>query len=174
MFCSNCGEKLEERASFCSNCGERVAAQPRPTMQPQPAMQPQPMMPSQQTASQNMGGAAAFAQGNTTEEFTLKSGACNWARTPIVVQNGKGVLTNKRFIYKKGFIGTLDSTIYNAVTGNKADFEIPLSEFAGIREGRQGLVKTLVLQTKSGKEYNCFFHDRESWIIEFKRALEGF
>lgn len=84
-------------------------------------------------------------------------GKCNWAKTPLVVQNGNAVLTNKRFKYKKGMIGQLDSSIVNALTGSSSNFKILISDLAGIREGKQGLVKTLVLVTKSGQEYNCFF-----------------
>lgn len=173
MFCSNCGTELVSGASFCSNCGTRVAQEAAPF---QSTAQFPSVDENQAAASaQSMENAGAYGQGNNSEaEFTIKSGNCTWVKSPIAAQNGKGILTNKRFIYKKGMLGNLDSSVYNFLSGSKADFEIPLDQLAGVREGRHGVVKNLILQTKSGQEYSCFFYDREGWLMEFQKLLGRF
>ena len=153
MFCSNCGYQMEPGASFCSNCGEKVMAAKMP--------------------EQSMGEAAAnIPDISTGEEYTIRKGMCNWVKAALVVQSGHGVLTNKRFVYKLGKLGSLDSRIYNAVSGSKNSFEIPLSELVGIREGHQGLARALTLQTRSGEEYKCTFMDTDGWLMEFNKLLK--
>ena len=63
-------------------------------------------------------------------------GKCNWAKNAMVVQNGSAVLTNKRFMYKKGMFGNLGSSIFNVLSRSSADFEILLSGLIGVREGK--------------------------------------
>lgn len=189
MFCMNCGTQLPDNVKFCGMCGAQMPAQPQQGTAPQPMQQaqpqqPMPQQPTQQAMPQPMQQAQplqpAFQQtavpnvqptNDAAEEVILKKGMCNWVKSPLVVQNGKAVLTNKRFMYKKGKIGQLGSSIFNSLAGISSDFEIALSDIVGIREGKQGFAKTLVFVTKSGQEYNCFFYDRENWLMEFNKLL---
>lgn len=181
MFCMNCGTQLPDNAKFCGACGAQMPAQlqqgtvPQPMQQviPQQPVQQQPMQQAQppQTAFQQAAVPNVQPANDAAEEVILKKGMCNWVKSPLVVQNGKAVLTNKRFIYKKGKIGQLGSSIFNSVVGISSDFEIALSDIVGIREGKQGFAKTLVFVTKSGQEYNCFLYDRENWLMEFNKLL---
>lgn len=180
MFCMNCGTQLPDNAKFCGVCGAQMPAQPQQGTAPQPMQQqptqqamPQPMQQAQppQTAFQQAAVPNVQPANDSAEEVIIKKGMCNWIKNPMVVQNGKAVLTNKRFIYKKGKIGQLGSSIFNSVVGISSDFEIVLSDIVGIREGKQGFAKTLVFVTKSGQEYNCFLYDRENWLMEFNKLL---
>lgn len=154
MLCTNCGAQLPDNAKFCAVCGAQM-----------------PAGAQQETAFQQEAVSNVQPTNDPTEEVILKKGMCSWVKSPLMVQNGKAVLTNKRFTYKKGKLGQLDSSLFNAIVGTSSNFEILLSDLAGIKEGKQGFSKTLILVTKSGQEYNCFFYDREGWLREFSKFL---
>ncbi|MCM1539598.1 MAG: hypothetical protein NC254_14520 [bacterium] len=122
----------------------------------------------QQTAWQGQQG-----QQTAGEEFVVKTGGCNWIKTPLLALNGKGTLTNKRFIYKKGKMNFLESNIANKIMGGENYFEFPLTELAAITIGKQGIQKTIVLQLKNGVTYNCFFYGMEGWVQEFHKVIES-
>ena len=157
MFCAKCGNQILEGEQFCSNCGQKVGVS---SLYGSSAPQ-----------------AASVFQGSPQEagEITIKKGLCSWCKSALVVQNGKAVLTNKRFIYHNSMLTNfaVNVAIGNMITKTGSSFEIPIPELIGIREGRQALNKTIVLQTRGGEEFNCFFYHREEWIAEFLKLIQG-
>lgn len=145
MFCKNCGKPLDDDAKFCPNCGVAVSASAAPAADATPAADP--------------GG-----------EAVVREGLCNRVKSKLFVQNGHGVLTNRRFIYGKHTLAKIAAMgVFVNLTKGEYEFDIPLSDIAGIRDGRQGVSKTIIITTKSGAEYNFYFTDREKWLADFRR-----
>ena len=71
-----------------------------------------------------------------------------------------------RSIFKTAAIGLLVN-----LTKGSYDFEIPISDIKEIKDGRQGISKTIIICTNSGEEYNFYFTDRQKWIIEFNNLI---
>lgn len=142
MFCSNCGSKLEDNAKFCSNCGNQVRAISTPA-------------------------------GNDLEkEIVIKEGLCNRVKSKLFVENGHGLLTNKRFIYSKHSLAKIALIgVFVNLTKGDYDFDIPVDNISHIREGRQGLSKTIIICTNTGEEFNFYFTDRLKWEIEFQNLI---
>ncbi len=84
------------------------------------------------------------------------------------------MLTNKRFIYSKHSLAKIAAIgVLVNLTKGSFDFDIPISEISGLRDGRQGVSKTIIITTKSGDEFNFYFSDRERWIIEFNNLIHS-
>lgn len=57
------------------------------------------------------------------------------------------------------------------LTKGDYDFEILISDIKEIKEGRQGISKTIIICTYCGDEYNFYFTDRMKWIIELNNLI---
>lgn len=142
MFCIKCGEKLEDTAVFCSQCGEKV-------------------------------GNSQVNHQNEELEEVLMSGLCNRVKNILFVQNGKAMLTNKRFIYLKHSLAKIAAIgVLVNLTEGSYDFDIPLNEIQSIEDGRQGLSKTIIINTKKGEKYNFYVTKREEWKIKLQSAIQ--
>lgn len=142
MFCTKCGEKLEDCAIFCSKCGEKV------------------------------GSNEVKFQDEDLEEV-LMTGICNRVKNPLFVQNGKAMLTNKRFVYLKHSLAKIAAIgVLINLTEGSFDFDIPLNEIQSIEDGRQGISKTIIINTKKGERYNFYFTKREQWKIKLQSAIQ--
>lgn len=110
---------------------------------------------------------------NSEEEKVVKEGLCNRVKNILYVQNGHGMLTTKRFIYAKHSLASIAvmGVLVNLTKGSY-DFEILLSDIVEMRQGRQGVSKTVILKTKDGSEYNFYFNNREEWETEFQKLLK--
>ena len=144
MFCKECGTQLPDDAKFCINCGTSIDSVP-----------------------QNV-------QNNTSQETILMKGLCNRVKSVMNVQNGNAILTNQRFIYLKHSLAkTLVIGAFINLTKGSYDFDIPLSEIVSIEDGRQGISKTIIMNTKSGEKYNFYFTNREEWKIKIQSAVNA-
>lgn len=116
---------------------------------------------------------AEIQQPSEDSEIVLKEGLCNRIKSKLFVENGHGLLTNKRFIYSKHSLAKIAvmGVLVNATKGDY-DFEIPVESITGIREGRQGISKTIIICTKTGEEFNFYFNDMLKWEIEFKNLIK--
>ncbi|MGN0340353.1 MAG: zinc-ribbon domain-containing protein [Lachnospira sp.] len=141
MFCPKCGKLLDDTASFCSECGTSI-----------------------DTTSK--------APQKESNEYVIKEGLCNRIKSALFVQNGHGLLTNKRFIYSKHSLAKIAvmGVLVNATKGTY-DFEIAIKDIACLKEGRQGISKTIIICTKSGEEYNFYFNDKSAWEMEFNNLI---
>lgn len=145
MFCVKCGTSLSEDLYFCSKCGAKVESEVQKTESP--LNQP---------------------------EKVIMEGLCNRVKNKLYVQNGKALLTNHRFIYlKHTLIKTIAVGILVNLTSGDFDFDIPLTEILSIEDGRQGLSKTIIINTKSGEMYNFYFTKREEWKIAIQSAMQS-
>ena len=143
MFCSSCGKQLPDESAFCSACGANLKA-----------------------VTQN------DRSDDEAEEKIIMQGVCNRVKSAMNVQNGKAMLTNQRFIYlKHNVVATLAiGALVNLASGTY-EFDIPLSDIESIEDGRQGVSKTIIINTKSGERYNFYFHKREEWKIAIQNAV---
>ena len=109
---------------------------------------------------------------NGQEEKVIKEGLCNRVKSKFFVQNGHGILTNKRFIYSKHSLAKIAGmgVLVNLTKGDQ-DFDIPIADIAELKEGKQGISKTIIIVTKTGEEYNFYFTDRQIWLIEFQNLI---
>lgn len=105
-------------------------------------------------------------------EVVLMQGLCNRIKSPFYVQNGKAMLTDRRFVYlKHSFVKTLAIGLLVNLTPGEYEFDIPLSEICSIEEGRQGVSQTIVINTKSGERYHFYFTNREQWKAAFRNSV---
>lgn len=144
MYCINCGEELQKDAVFCQKCGNRVE-----------------INTFEKNTEEN------------TQEIIIIQGLCNRVKNPLFVQNGNAILTNKRFIYLKHSLAKVlaAGVLVNLTKGNY-DFDIPIKEISSIEDGRQGVSKTIIINTKSGERYNFYFTKREEWKIHLQNAMK--
>ncbi len=143
MFCSNCGNKLDDNAKFCSNCGNQAGTISMPKLN------------------------------NSDKEIVIKEGLCNRIKSKLFVENGHGLLTNKRFIYSKHSLAKIAvmGVLVNLTKGDY-EFDIPVDNISHIKEGRQGFSKTIIVCTKTGEEFNFYFTDKLKWEIEFQNLIK--
>lgn len=106
------------------------------------------------------------------QEKIIMQGICNRVKNPLFVQNGKAMLTDKRFIYlKHGVLKTLAIGALVNITSGEVDFEIPISEISSVEHGKQGLSKTIIINTRQGEKYSFVFAKRMEWEIAFGNIL---
>lgn len=106
------------------------------------------------------------------KETVIMSGVCNRVKGKLFVQNGSAILTNKRFIYLKHSLPKMAviGAFVNFTEGSY-DFDIPTSQILSIEDGRQGISKTIIINTKDGNSYNFYFTNREKWKIELSNFI---
>lgn len=142
MVCKNCGKELAPNVKFCSYCGVNT------------------------DNNENLGNK------NDKSEIVLMEGLCNRVFYHLIVQNGRAVLTNKRFIYLKHNLGkTIAMGPLVNLTKGDYDFDIPLENISAIGDGRQGVSKTIVFHTSDGKKYNFYVRHREEWKAKLQNAM---
>lgn len=145
MFCMKCGAKLPDEAAFCFECGAKT--------------------------TQTDSSIESPTNSNITESIIMK-GLCNQVKSAFNVQNGNAILTNKRLIYLKHSLAkTLAIGAFINLTEGSYEFDIPISEITNISDGRQGISKTIIINTISGEKYNFYFTNREEWKIALLNAL---
>lgn len=112
------------------------------------------------------------ANTNEEQEKVLLEGLCNRIKSKFNVQNGHGVLTNKRFIYNKHSIAKMAviGLLVNFTKGTY-DFDIEFSDIAEVKDGRQGVSKTIIFVNRYGEEYNFYIKNRQKWVIELTNLL---
>ena len=101
------------------------------------------------------------------------SGLCNRVKNAFFVQNGSALLTNKRFIYMKHSLPkTFVLGAFVNLTKGDFEFDIPISQILSIEDGKQGISKTIMINTVDGLKYNFYFTKREEWKIAFGNLLK--
>lgn len=143
MYCMKCGKELSNDANFCSSCGTNT-------------------------------GESLDTSASIQSEKIIMKGLCNRVKSPLFVQNGNAILTNKRFIYLKHSIAkTLVVGAFINLTKGSFDFDIPLLDILSIEDGRQGISKTIIINTRNGEKYNFYFTNREEWKIKIQSAINS-
>lgn len=137
---------------YCSNCGSEL---------------------SSDFLFCNKCGAKIDKEVNSNEpKIIIMKGLCNRVKSPLFVQNGNAILTNHRFIYLKHSMAKAIAigALINFTKGSY-DFDIPLSNISNIEDGRQGISKTIIFNTKDGKRYNFYVTNHEEWKIKIQSAI---
>lgn len=107
------------------------------------------------------------------QEKIIMSGLCNRVKNAFFVQNGSALLTNKRFIYMKHSLPkTFVLGAFVNLTKGDFEFDIPISQILSIEDGKQGISKTIMINTVDGLKYNFYFTKREEWKIAFWNLLK--
>lgn len=157
MFCYHCGAEVLPEDSFCCECGTDLRIR---------NSKPQAANVTNEYVADNV------QQISSQGEQVLMEGKCNWVINPLMIQNGSAVLTNKRFIYKKGIINTVITSVGTKIATGSKEFEVELKDIKGIRPGRQGIMRTIVLTTVQGREYNCVFYKFDEFWAAFNKVLD--
>jgi hypothetical protein len=109
------------------------------------------------------------------QEKIVMEGLCNRVKSAFNVQNGRGILTNQRFIYSRHKLSKIIAigALVNLTQGDY-EFEIPISDIKGISRGKQGLSSNvLVIETKGGDSYKFAVAKYIEWEIAFNNVLVG-
>ena len=107
------------------------------------------------------------------QEKIIMSGLCNRVKNAFFVQNGSALLTNKRFIYMKHSLPkTFVLGAFVNLTKGDFEFDIPISQILSIEDGKQGISKTIMINTVDGLKYNFYFTKRVEWKIAFGNLLK--
>ena len=107
------------------------------------------------------------------QEKIVMEGLCNHIKGTFNVQNGRGILTNQRFIYSRHKLSKIIAigALVNLTQGDY-EFEIPISDIKGISRGKQGLSSNvLVIETKSGDSYKFAVAKYIEWEIAFNNCI---
>ena len=109
------------------------------------------------------------------QEKILMEGLANRVKGIFNVQNGRGMLTNQRFIYSRHKIGTILAIgAFANLTHGDYEFDIPVSEIKDVSRGKQGFSSNvLVIETKKGESYKFAVTKYLEWEIAFKNLLSG-
>lgn len=139
---------------YCSNCGAQI--------------------PDGSLFCNICGVKTGTAFNQNEQEIIFMKGLCNRVKSPLFVQNGSAILTNRRFIYLKHSLAKIAAIgVLTYLTEGSYDFDIPLSNIASIEDGRQGISKTIIINTKDGKRYNFYVTNREEWKIKIQSAVSA-
>jgi len=184
LFCAKCGSDMSNLGAdvkFCAVCGAPLVV-PTPTGDsgtgplrgPATNYGTGPLTgPSARYGTGPLAGPApnygtgplTGTAGNTyvspnmgVQETQIAQGRCNWIVTPVLIQGGNALLTDKRFVYKKGSLLSaplLVTTVISKV-GSQNEFEIPLENIIRVSMGTQGLGRTIIIHTLE-KSYTLNF-----------------
>ena len=184
LFCAKCGSDMSNLGAdvkFCAVCGAPLVV-PTPTGDsgigplrgPATNYGTGPLTgPSARYGTGPLAGPApnygtgplTGTAGNTyvspnmgVQETQIAQGRCNWIVTPVLIQGGNALLTDKRFAYKKGSLLSaplLVTTVISKV-GSQNEFEIPLENIIRVSMGTQGLGRTIIIYTLE-KSYTLNF-----------------
>lgn len=105
------------------------------------------------------------------EEKILIQGLCNRINGAFV-ENGHGMLTNKRFIYSKHSLAKIAAmgVLVNLTKGD-FDFDIEVSDIVEVSERKRVFQRILVITTSRGEKYEFYFSKIEEWKIHFNNLL---
>ncbi len=109
------------------------------------------------------------------QEKIIMEGLCNRVKSTFNVQNGRGILTNQRFIYSRHKLSKIIAigALVNLTQGDY-EFEIPISDINSVTRGKQGFSSNvLVIETKSGVSYKFAVTKYIEWEIAFNNVLAG-
>ena len=109
------------------------------------------------------------------EEKIIMEGLANRVKSKFNVQNGRGILTNRRFIYSRHKLSKILAigVLVNLTQGDY-EFDIPVSEIKSVSQGKQGLSNNvLVIETKNGELYKFAVAKYLKWEIAFRNVLSN-
>lgn len=109
------------------------------------------------------------------QEKIVMEGLANRVKGTFNVQNGRGILTDQRFIYSRHKLSKIIAigALANLTQGDY-EFEIPVSEIASFSRGKHGFSSNvLVVETKEGASYKFAVTKYIEWEIAFNNVLAG-
>ena len=109
------------------------------------------------------------------QEKIVKEGLTNLVKSTFNVQNGRGMLTNHRFIYSRHKLSKIIAigVLVNLTQGDY-EFDIPISDIKNVSRGKQGFSSNiLVIETKGGESYKFAVTKYLEWEIAFNNVLSG-
>jgi hypothetical protein len=104
---------------------------------------------------------------NHDNETTLHQGLASWCKSDWSCLKGYGILTNKRFIFTMPRaavdISKAVSKIFRHFAEGGFEAEIPYESIENISEGRYGIRKALIIETKDGSTYKFAVNNYNIW-----------
>lgn len=167
--CKNCGSPINPGDAFCANCG--TPAQIFGNAGQQPTQQT-----TSQTAPQEFHGSfikpnkTAFIGTSGEMEEVCYSSSCTYRMTPVINPFGFLSMTRSGIYFSKTLIG--DMVPWEKLfLGEKASFFIPFSAITSIRDGKAGLISSLIISCGE-KEYNLVLPNKQAFLFAFN-TLHG-
>lgn len=145
-FCMHCGKELPNDAKFCNFCGQAAG---------------------EQTNCENDGRETVVIETN---------GSYYWNKN---LENGMVTLTNRRFLFEGKHDPSLLKVFMLGPILSQVGKEEYRVEFAGgdiidVREGKRGIVKTIVIVTRDEEEHHFVLSgmQKNSWLIALRNLME--
>lgn len=107
------------------------------------------------------------------EEKILMEGVCNpLSKRGFATKNGKGILTNKRFIFcKHSLAKVLTIGAFVNLTEGDYEYDIPVENIEKAEARRHMLGHALFITTKDGKEHGYGIAKPQHWNIALGNIL---
>lgn len=109
------------------------------------------------------------------QEKIVMEGLANRVKGTFNVQNGRGILTNRRFIYSRHKLSKIIAigALVNLTHGDY-EFDIPLENIKSVFRGKHGFSSNvLAIETKDGEVYKFAVTKYLEWEIAFNNVLAG-
>jgi len=105
---------------------------------------------------------------NYDDEIILHRGLASWCKSDWSCLKGYGILTNKRFIFTMPSaavnISKAVSKIFKHFAEGGFEAEIPYERIKNLSEGRYGIRKALIIETKDGSTYKFAVNNFNIWV----------
>ena len=106
-------------------------------------------------------------------EMVLYEGLANKINNFFWVENGRGAVTNQRFIYYRHSVGkVLALGLLANLTEGSVSLSIPLDSIISVTKGRKGLNSVLVIETTAGEVYKFAVFKYHEWERAFDSAFD--
>lgn len=109
------------------------------------------------------------------QEKIVMEGLANRVKGTFNVQNGRGILTDRRFIYSRHKLSKIITigALVNLTQGDY-EFDVPVPDIKSVSRGKHGLSSNvLVVETKGGDSYKFGVAKYLEWEIAFNNVLAG-
>ena len=149
MFCSNCGEKIDDGAKFCMKCGTAIGGMPNAPVIPLSQQQSAVVLENNSTEVKNSNPeqSATSINQDEPENILLKAGVTAEQEYPShAINNGTLIITNKRVVFKSSRLLNVD--LFGLAD---SDLSIYYNEIADFRSTKYSFVfPAIEITTKYG------------------------
>jgi len=172
LICPECAKvEIPEGAASCPNCGYPIEIEEETSFAEETVLREGFVTFTNVTLGNVL---TAMSDGLTTRSQRRAQAARN-----NLAANGRGVLTDKRFVFGKGkalkkmAVGTsVDFT--ECLACGDVIFDIPIADITSVIRGKQGFSTLFIINTSAGETYNFAVMKKsayEEWQAAFDKVV---